>query len=737
VRRYLSVFLVLCVLFASVAAAATTQPSTGTGTATTGVDLVSADLTAGLLGDLSARLGGVELDATSVDALRAVLDVEAVRIGDQVAAGQQISTDDGDDAGSLRLPVDLGAASAAVNLVDYLVAAGDGTAVASLDALAAELTAGPLQLSVSALDGAGSEVTPDSAASGVGLRVEGLELTLGDLLPDELLEGLPLSAVLDLLGQLDLTLPADLQDALDLLQSLISLLATVDGVLAELDALIDELGQVLAGDELVQALVDAVEDAEDALVDALADHAAAAAVVEEATAALTAAQATAEATAAALATANAEVTTAQATVDAIEVEIAELEAELLTLDPVLDMQRITEIDAELASLQTQLTAAEQELATAQTDAATAQTTHDAALADVTTAETTLAAAEATLAAADDAVDEARRLLAEARAALRAAVEDLAGDNQLIADLLDAIDVLEARLLDLLEPLLDLLDGLPDLDSLLADLLGLLEDAELLSVGRLDLGVATLADAEGGDASATCTASGVTLLGTTLPTPTCADLTDAFAQISTAVSGVLAALPGVAPTVSVAGLSGATSEDTDDDGLSTATASITPLRLQIASASLDGVLDSLVADMVASLEDLLALSLDLDSDLGLDIGSTLDLSAIEGDLTRLIAELGALPTGLDLDGLSTLGLDLRVAGLTSTASFLPASDDSPDVVTGPPTTTPTTGAQPTPGLARTGGSSSLLLALGLLLMVTGGHAFAATRRDAAPWWRPAI
>ena len=266
--RHRSLIAVLAVvalaLPALVGATTTPEPEEGVGDA--GAELLGAELLIddldGILGLLGVEAGAIDvglLEATTFASTRDEPDALAtftpLRVGDDrpqeraAGPGERHSVAAfGHDAGLVDIAIGAGGVAA-----DTAV---DG-AEAVLDAVAASLDAlGATGLNVAAGE-VRSEVTGTGASATQDLVVEDLMVGLGDLLPAELLELLPVDVILDLLAELPLAdVRASLQGAVGDVEDAIDALNAADlSALDDVDA------------ELVNELLDAYE-----LLDVLEDE---------------------------------------------------------------------------------------------------------------------------------------------------------------------------------------------------------------------------------------------------------------------------------------------------------------------------------------------------------------------------------------------------------------------------------------------------------------------------------
>lgn len=296
----------------------------------------------------------------------------------------------------------------------------------------------------------------------------------------------------------------------------------------------------------------------------------------------------------------------------------------------------------------------------------------------------------------------------------------------ITDLVEDLTTIVTTIRTLIE---DVLAGLLDLEGILPDLLAALEDSELVSVGDLEVALTSIAGATAADSSAevACAAVDVTIAARTLSAPDChTPLTGGSGSLSsllTVVSDVLGLLPTTAvelPEVSFALFPDVVERVTEDGGTVTSEAGVTLLDLSLPSVSIDpaAVVDALVADLLDGLVAELLAQLPTGGELtgaGLpaELGTDLDAVLLElGGLTdvtdEILALLAELPLGLELPAFVTPGVDLGMAS-TSNAAFTPGDGTAPA-----PAPAPTPGGGD-PSLPATGGGMALF---GLAAIVAG-------------------
>lgn len=649
------------------------QPA-GTGAAGVSVSLPSLSVTNPLGGSPAASLGTVSVGAESYPSLLAQVGLSGSSVLGRTVAGLGYSSAQGTRSGSAEVPVSAGPVSGSVDLLSYSVQSGQGTATAQLEGLSGKLAGLPLGLEADlGPQGLASRVTPSQSASGVHISSPGLTLTLGDLLPANVLEGLPLGVVLQLLGATDLPLSANLSGAVGALQ----------GVAKDLPALAADLTSLAQA----QATVTQLTSADPAIAAAEQKVASDQAAVTSAQSALDTARST-------LSSAQTKLSTDQAT------EAAD-QAALTTACVVPASPTCTAAQAALNQISAAVTSDQSAVSSAQSALSSDQTT-------LSSAQTTLSSDQAALAA----------LLSQAAAPGSA----LATAEGLVSSLTSTIN-------GLLGTLQAQLGSLPSLQSLLARLTAALGDAPLLQVGNLSAVLSTAADARSGTSSVTCTLGSLAVLGQAVANPTCSSLQGLAAGIESKLASVLAVLPSAArPSVSLSGLQ-TTSSSTPapgSSGATDATAGLSALHLAVAPISLSGVSDALSSQLESQLQQVAsALGVSLASPALVEDHALSVPAQLSGLLTSLQAQLNTLPTGSALGGLSTLGLDAALAGVSAQSSFVGGQAASPGSPA-PGATPATPGPTPPPGPATpaggtlpfTGANVVGLMAAGLLLVVAG-------------------
>ncbi|MDQ3645833.1 MAG: hypothetical protein M3345_02740 [Actinomycetota bacterium] len=688
----------------------------GVGTTSSSLQLLEVTLTdVPQLGTLQASLGIAGTEATTVASSLASVLYSGVTVAGQTTGAQSVTSRDGASSTDASIPLSGPGIDGSLTIANLSADSTPDSATALLSALSGQVDIATLGLSATTGEnGIKSQVLKELAASHTGASLGPITLTVGDLLPPEVLGALPLSALIDLADGLNIDLGATLTTQIQALRDLLGTLDTLQAKLAELAAAQGELSDLVGGNDALlaqieaasndvaaaQAAVAAAGDAIDAAQDAIAD----------AQAALTAAQGAVPAL-------QADLSAAQDLVDDLNADKAVLEAEKATVAALL-----AACPAACGPLQAQLDTLNAQIATLNSQIGAATTARDAAAATLAAAQSAVTAAQAQLADAQADLTDAQAQLAAAQAQLataRAALDALlAGlDAEAIKALQGLIDTLQAAIAGLLDTVEGLIGQLPDLSAVLDQLVNLLADSPLVKVNELSVSVLTAANSAGGNAQVTCGASGVSILGQPLGALTCGELSGKFDEIAGAVMDLLSSLPvvgGAVPAITVEGLKAATSasDGPDADGVTQARASLTALHLAIPSVELGALVDTLVADAIAEIEAVVG---------ALPAGS----DAVQGLLDTLRAQLEALPTGQALDGLKTIGVDAVLGGLTSESSFRaapaqgptnrpPTQPEVPEVPDGPEQ------APPSAPLPFTGTSvpTALPIALALWLVMAG-------------------
>ncbi|MDP8971522.1 MAG: hypothetical protein M3N52_13685 [Actinomycetota bacterium] len=691
-RRFTVLVTALCVTALAATAAGAQQPAAvRVGTADTTLDLLNLTLEGLPVPIESLSLAQVRSFASIDDdpTLNALGKGRPFALASVVLPGgqQEAARSDGDtgqDAKSAPLPGGVGG----VTVGGMSAVADETSARALVSALSGSLSAGLAGLSAAVPNSGVVAVTDQSASTATnGAVLSGLSLGVSDLVPLEILEQLPLETLLRLVDELNL--PIDLPANLDVLRG-------------QLDQLVDQLADITA----ISAEIDSVQDELTNLNVQLDEAIAAVATLEQTVTDLRNALAAAEGEVAAV---QAELDAAIAAADSADQELLDAQAALddllfIVSDTCGTVLAVPECD--------ELAAAEQRVA----DAGTA------------------------LASANDAVDNLTTTLEQAQAdaddlqaQLDVALGDLADAQALVGTLNGAIDDLQQTLDGLIRQLQDLLDDLlalvesidlDDLSTLVDELVEGLSAGEILGVDQVVVGVRSVADAAGSEATALCSVDGVRVLGQVQAVDTCAQLQDTLPSVTTAITDLLSGLPiaGALPAnvVRVAGLTTSTTPADQRQGdYYVAGSTVRALELGVAPIELTQVTDGLVADVQRVIDDVLGqlgtVSL---NQAGSVSPSAVDVSALEAALQDLLAQLDGLPTG-DLAGVSTPAVSLTGLGTAANANYN-AAGTNPAPVTGGPLAGSPIGGIPTtvtPGanLPRTGAAVGLVA---LLLLGSG-------------------
>jgi trimeric autotransporter adhesin len=547
---------------------------------------------------------------------------------------------------------------------------GGGPPTTRLGALNGSLTAAPLGLAAGlGQHGLETAVTPSGSTGAVELTSPGITLKLSDLLPANVLNALPLGTLLQLLGSTGIQLPANLGGAVTQLENVV-------------------LGVQVLGTDLTNL-------------------------------------ANAQATVASLSGSNPAVAAAQAAVTSAQQSVTSAQAAVTAAQSKLGADQATQ-----TADQTAVTAA------CLVPLSAACTAAQSALAAL---NSTVAGDQSALAGAQSTLTTNQATLAQAQAALTAATTAAATAGSPLATAEGLVTSLTGTVNGLLTQLQGVLNGLPNVQSLLQQLAAALGNAPLLQVGNVSVVLNTAATAKSGASSVTCTLGSVTVLGTAVAAPTCSSLGQLVSGIESKLTSALAVLPAAArPSVTLDGLQPTSSSAAapTSAGATSASAGLSALHLAIAPISLQGLADSLTAQLKAQLNQVLgalgvaapAVRAHALSAHALPVTLPAGLSAL---LSTVTSQIDALPTGSALAGLSTLGLDAHLVGVSSQAAFQGGS--TPVASSAAPTAGAPAGsstATPAGHLAFTGGNELGMLAGGLLLVVVGAQMLVVRREQTA-------
>ena len=368
------------------------------GTVDARLNVLEVDLThVPVVVDVGAALGVATGDATTVGDSLASLILNGIRVGDKHIGSHSVSSENNTGPQEVTVPLDGPGIDGSLTIAKIAAAATADTATSTLSGLDGSLELETLGLTAFfGGQGIDNYVDAEVAKSTVGVDVGPIRLQLGDLLPAELLEALPLSVLLDLLRDLDLNIAG--------------LVGEARAVLRQIEAQIDD----------IQATAEDLADAEADLDSLLGSNPGAQAAQQQVT------------------TATAAVTTATATVSQRQSELDALNAQKAVVEQQLAACAVAcgALQAQLTTLTGSVTAKQQEVAAAQAALVAAQSQLQAAQ----------AALDAVLAGASDALKAANALVDQLQGVLNDLLdqlEDLLGNvpnlSQLIEDALDAFE----------------------------------------------------------------------------------------------------------------------------------------------------------------------------------------------------------------------------------------------------------------------------------------------------------
>ena len=587
--RALTALIVTAVSISTIGVAGgSNPPSPNTGQATTTIQLPRIEIT-----DASGTVHTIDLGALTAQALTdngAAASLDALGWSKDSQGGPQ----SGDQ--------DLGP----VHIVGYDVHAAGDNAHSSLDALTATAATSPLVVHVDlGQHGVAATVDASQSSSAINLTVSGLSVGMGDLLPTDVLDGLPLSGLIDLVSGLGLTLPAGAGSVVSQLGTLTGELSDVTDAANDLEAAQTTLAGLLGAIPSTAAAQQQLTDAQTQLANDLA----------------------------ALLVAQQQLGTDTTTAQDLQTQLDAANADVIYWTGQLNPAALLAAQALAAQLQQQV------------DQANATVTADQQV--VTTLTQQVSADQAAVTAAQDALD----LLAD----------QVALANQAVADAQTLVDQLTTALTALIDGLTTDLGGLPDLTALRTQLVATLTASPLIDVGTLGATLSSTAADGSGTGSLTCTVTGASVLGQPIPAGPCSALVSSFAGITSTVAGALAQLPlaqSLAP--SLGGLAGSSAGSTPapNDVDTTGSADLTPLHLNVPAGTLAALTDPAVAAVTAALtptQQVLA-----------GLGLPALTSALSGSLGSFGSALAAMPSGSALAGLHTIGVDVTLVGLSTSA-----------------------------------------------------------------------
>jgi hypothetical protein len=597
--------------------------------------------------------------------LPVVGNVEVRSDGTTTAAGQDVA-----------LPGGLGT----LKVGQMAAEAGDGKAQSLINALSGDVAVALAGLTARVpATGVTSAVDGDVARATNGAVLENVGLRLGDLLPLDLLQQLPLDVLVDLIDSLGLgDLPVDLDELVSTLRQLVNDLGAVQTLNTAIDDTQDRLDDLDTGLADAQAAVSGLETAVADLRTALRAAEGDASAVDRQRAAVRSQ----------LSDVRGDLAAVGAAGDALQPSAALCGQSSLCRDVDQVGSSVDALDAQVDAIDAQLVAADQQLNDPGADLEALATQLEATLGD--------------LGAAQDLVGTLNRLIDAAQATLNT--------------LLTQIDALLDEIVALLEDL-----DVTNLSALLDQLLEGLAAGEILAVDEIVVGVDTAARAADSTATALCRVEGVRVLGVAREIDTCAQLQGVLGEVTALIEGLLADLPVVSNvlpegTVTVKGLTTSASPANQREGdYSVATASISALDLQILPVELKQVTDAVVSEVTLLVDGALA---DLSELTGVDPAVVEQLQA---QLEALLGQLEALPTGALLKGVKTPKVALNALGLTAKSTFKTAGSAGAPVdppAQAQPPAQPPAQVVPSTNLPRTGAG---LGGFALLLLGTGGTA----------------
>lgn len=261
--------------------------------------------------------------------------------------------------------------------------------------------------------------------------------------------------------------------------------------------------------------------------------------------------------------------------------------------------------------------------------------------------------------------ELSQIVSDLDAALAPVDDALNTDDTLtlseLESVISEVEGIQARLDDLggtldLEGLLSSLQTLEELnvEQIVDDLVDAITGSQLLAVDQVAVGAQTEATADDSNAEASCSVTGVDVLGEAAPgIDACDQLNSLLDSVDATLTSALGSLPvagGVTEDlVRVGGLETSTNESVDG-AYRVAQASVQGLTLEIGSVDLQALTDELLSGLITEIESLLGLlEGDLSNLTGGDLSQLLDVelgSLLEGGLPGLIDGLESLDTELE-------------------------------------------------------------------------------------------
>src|SRR4051812_9699431 len=252
-RRIISALVAVVGILTVGAAHGTNPPTPDTGQAITTIQLPRITITDATGATQTIDLGALTAQALTDNGAAASLDV----------LGWSKDTQGGPQAGDL----DLGG----VHLIGYDVNAAGSSAHSSLDSLTASASVAPLDVQVDlGQHGVDATVQPGTSSGAISLTVTGLKVGMGDLLPPNVLDALPLSGLIDLVSGLGLALPAGASGVVNQLGSLTGELSDIAAAANDLQSAQSALATLLAALPSTTLAQQQLTDAQTQLINDLA-----------------------------------------------------------------------------------------------------------------------------------------------------------------------------------------------------------------------------------------------------------------------------------------------------------------------------------------------------------------------------------------------------------------------------------------------------------------------------------
>src|SRR5947209_202554 len=320
VRRIVSIGMVGGLVAVAAGASGSPAPTPKTGTSSTGLTLPHVTVVDPSGVSHTVNLGTISAAASTAGAALARIGLTGAQVAGTALPDWNVDNTSPTPSGDHNVPVTSSLINGGIDLAGYGVSASATDAASTLSALTGGLTAGPLN---SQLDlgqhGITSTVSPTTSISELSLSSVGGAIRLGDVLPADVLNALPLSELVTLVQSLGLTVPSSVTSAITQLTDLNTTLGHLTSTATDLSAARSQLATLLAAVPSTQAAQQAVTDAQTQLTSALNSLSAAQQQLAQD-------QATLDALQQQKAAADAAVTTAQAAVNSAQAQVASLTA---------------------------------------------------------------------------------------------------------------------------------------------------------------------------------------------------------------------------------------------------------------------------------------------------------------------------------------------------------------------------------------------------------------------------